>query len=130
MRRSPRLLAALVMAAGLVAPSALHAEPAAALHATRLDGAEVVIPGGLPAGRTLLLMGFRHADNRFKTEAQRAHFAPLFADAARVATKLDLSDAAPGVVVVERDGRVLAKAAGVYDRAKGEELLAALNAGR
>jgi hypothetical protein len=168
MRRSPLLVAAVVATSGLAAPSGLHAGPATALHATRLDGAEVAIPGR--PGRTLLILGFQHADqdaleawrrglgladadarwleiavipvkspmiqpmirngmrNHFKTDAQRAHFAPMFADAAPVAARFDLSGLAPGVVVLDGDGRVLAHADGPYDRAKAEGLLAALNA--
>jgi hypothetical protein len=60
MRRRPLLVAAVVATSGLAAPSSLHAGPATALHATRLDAAEVAIPGR--PGRTLLILGFQHAD--------------------------------------------------------------------
>jgi hypothetical protein len=84
-----------------------------------------VIPVKSPMIQPMIRNGMR---NRFKTAAQRAHFAPMFADATPVAARFDLSGRAPGVVVLDGDGRVLARAEGPYERAKAESLLAALNA--
>jgi hypothetical protein len=60
------------------------------------------------------------------TDAQRAHLAPTFADAAEVAAQLGVDRHEPAVVVVDRSGRVLARAGGPFDPAKARELTVAL----
>jgi hypothetical protein len=58
-----------IVAGGLVALTALLISAGAAaaaplsLTVTDLNGRSITAPGGLPAARTLLLLGFRHADH-------------------------------------------------------------------
>ena len=63
---------------------------------------------------------------RYKTDAARAHIAPLFGDAAGLAAQAGVDPAQAAVVVVDRSGRVLASAAGAYDLDKARAIRAAL----
>lgn len=138
------------------------------VQATDLNGKNLTIPGGLPSERTLLLVGFKHADHAAldawrkglrlseddaawietpiigvgngmvrrmilsgmrsgaRTPQARAHLAPAFADPAAVAAELAVDPARPAAVVVDRNGRVLARASGDYDPVKARGLMEAL----
>jgi hypothetical protein len=50
-------------AALLLAPLPSAAEASFHVHVTDLNGVDVEIPSGLPQARTLMLVGFHHADH-------------------------------------------------------------------
>jgi hypothetical protein len=138
-----------------------------ALHAKRLNQQPIVLPQGLPAGRTLALVAFErgHRDEieswikgmqlresdaiswlkmpvlddpgsesarnsiesgilaRHSTETDRARLVPVFTnrEAFMRAAGMSGSDHA-WVLVIGRDGQVLARAEGQYTQEKGEAL--------
>ncbi|WP_296596053.1 hypothetical protein [Phenylobacterium sp.] len=61
-----------------------------------------------------------------KDPAERAHLAPAFTNPAAVAAQLGVDPAAPAAVVVDREGRVLARASGPFDPRKADTLVRAL----
>ena len=147
-----------------------------ALVAKRLDRGQtpVSLPQGLPAGRTLALVGFRrdqHAQleswidglklrhdksiawvrmpvindtgdaahrsavetrllSRYPDEAERASLLPVFTDREAFvrATGVTGTDQAV-VLILDRDGQVLARAQGMFDPDKAEALLETLRSG-
>jgi hypothetical protein len=161
---------ALACAAGIFALSSAGQALAAplSLEVRDLNGRALTVPGGLPAQRTLLLVGFRHADHAAldgwrqglrlsptdaawletpvirvrsglirrmildgmrsgaSTPEARAHLAPAFADPGTVAAELGVDPGRAAVVVVDRSGRVLARASGAYDPAQARALAAAM----
>lgn len=166
------LRCAAAFAVAILALSAASGRSAAAplsLQVKDLNGRSLSIPGGLPADRTLLLVGFRHADRTAldgwrkglgllasdpawletpiigvgngmiqamilegmrrgaDTPQARAHLAPAFAPAKEVAVALGLDPSRPAAVVVDRAGRVLARASGDFDPAQARVLLGALH---
>ena len=58
--------------------------------------------------------------------ADRARFAPAFADAAAIAQQLGVDPSEPAAVVIDRNGRVLAHASGAFDPSKVAALMLAL----
>ncbi|MGZ6017434.1 MAG: hypothetical protein ACXWKO_02085 [Phenylobacterium sp.] len=73
--------------------------------------------------RGMIVRGMR---SRVTAAADRARFAPAFADASVIARELGVDQAAPAAVVIDRYGRVLAHASGAYDAAKAAPLMQAL----
>jgi hypothetical protein len=71
----------------------------------------------------VILRGMR---SRVTSAADRARFAPAFADAAAIAQQLGVDATAPAAVVVDRNGHVLASASGAFDPAKAAALMHAL----
>ncbi|THD52391.1 hypothetical protein [Phenylobacterium sp.] len=152
----------------LLAP--LNAVAGAAVHfqVTDLNGVATEVPSGLPQGRALLLLGFRHNDhtaldawrdglglssrdsdwfevpvigvgnpmirgvilrgmrNGVTATADRARFAPAFADAAAIALQLGIDPSEPAAVVIDRTGRVLAHASGAFEPGKAAALMQVL----
>lgn len=58
--------------------------------------------------------------------ADRARFAPAFADAAAIAQQLGVESGRPAAVVIDRNGRVLAHVSGAFDPAAAAILMHAL----
>ena len=76
-----------------------------------------------PMIRAVIVRGMR---SRVTGAADRARFAPAFADAAAIARQLGVDPSEPAAVVVDRTGRVLASASGAFDPAKAAALMHAL----
>lgn len=70
--------------------------------------------------RGMILRGMRSG---VTGAADRARFAPAFADTAAIARQLEVDPSAPAAVVVDRTGRILAHASGVFDPAKAAVLI-------
>jgi hypothetical protein len=147
---------------------AARAAPAPRLLEVRdLNGRNFVIPRGLPAERTLLLLAFRHADRSAldgwreglrlssqdsawlempiisvrssliqrmildgmrkgaNTPEARAHLAPAFTDGKTISAEFGVAPGRPAVVVIDRAGRVLARASGDYNPVEARTLAAA-----
>lgn len=62
-----------------------------------------------------------------RTQAGRAHVAPVFSDAALVAATFGVAPDAVRVLVIDRSGRVLASAGGSYTAQKAQALSSALS---
>lgn len=85
-----------------------------------------LIPVKSPMIQPMILGGMK---KRFADPGLRGHMAPLFQDPAPVATAFGLSGQGPAVVVVDRAGKVLARAEGAYDATRAKTLMAALRPG-
>ncbi len=94
------------------------------LGAQDTDWFEVPVIGvGSPMIRSMIVHGMQSG---VSGPVERARFAPAFADAATVARALGVDPHQPAAVVVDRSGRVLARASGAFDPAKGQVLTRAL----
>lgn len=87
------------------------------------DWFEVPVIGVGNPIRALILSGMR---NGVADPAERARLAPAFADPDAIAQQLGVDRAQPAAVVVDRTGRVLARASGPFDPAKAAALMQAL----
>ncbi len=94
------------------------------LRAEDKDWFEVPVIGvGNPMIRSMIVRGMQGG---VSSVADRAHFAPAFADAGSVAKQFGVDPDRPAAVVVDRTGRVLARASGPFDPAKAQVLTSAL----
>jgi hypothetical protein len=94
------------------------------LRAQDTDWFEVPVIGvGSPMIRSMIVHGMQRGVSSF---AERARFAPAFADAAAVALQLGVDPNQPAAVVVDRSGHVLARASGAFDPGKARMLIGAL----
>ncbi len=94
------------------------------LSSRETDWFEVPVIGvGNSMIRAMIVRGMRSG---VTGEADRARFAPAFAEAATIARQLGVDPSAPAAVVVDRTGQVLAFASGPFDPVKGAALIHAL----
>lgn len=85
-----------------------------------------VIPVTSPMIQPMILGGMKRT---LATPAQRSHMAPVFADPKAVAAGLGIDVGDIAVLVLDRSGRVVASARGVYAPEKARGLAAALHPG-
>jgi hypothetical protein len=166
----PKIFSIAVIGLALISTGPASSQDLLSLQLQDLNGASVKLPGDLPTGASVLLVGFHHGEQpgmdawrdglqlqdtesnwlelpvigemnslvktmiregmrgKFKTAAQRAHVAPVFAPVESVAGPLGVSTEGISVVVIDRTGHVLACQTGDYTAEKAAALSHALRA--
>ena len=94
------------------------------LRAEDTDWFEIPVIGVRnPMIRSMIVLGMQRGVASF---AERARLAPAFADTAAVAAQLGVDPNQPAAVVLDRSGRILARASGAFDPAQAQALKSAL----